>query len=369
MKKIFYISEIGPTSTSVGLWKKIKMQINFFEQNRMKVKFCDVSYNNPSLLHKIVRRIPFTAINKWPKDISEILNYDCIYIRYSYCDFQLIRLLHNVKRLNPNVKVIVEIPTYPYDKETTFSLKMFLVNFKDKWNRHFLKNYVDRILTFSQDEFIFKIPTIQLSNVINFDLITPKIVTKQNNQIINILSVATMTFWHGYDRIIEGLNEYYNRENGRRKIVYHVVGEGKVVEFYKELVKKYNLEGNVIFYGKKVGIELDRIYDLCEIGMDAMGRHRSGIYYNSSLKGKEYGAKGLPIVSGVTTEIDSYTTYPYYMRIPADDSPVPIKKIIAFYDYIYCEDREIIINTVREFNKTKFNINSSWKNVIELINE
>lgn len=35
-----------------------------------------------------------------------------------------------------------------------------------------------------------------------------------------------------------------------------------------------------------------------------MGRHRSGVSFNSSLKGKEYCAKGLIIVSGVKTELD-----------------------------------------------------------------
>ncbi|MFK5655764.1 hypothetical protein ACIA4K_04025 [Lactobacillus delbrueckii subsp. bulgaricus] len=60
----------------------------------------------------------------------------------------------------------------------------------------------------------------------------------------------------------------------------------------------------VSMVGKKEKEELDYYYNICDIGIDSMGRHRSNVYYNSSLKGKEYLAKGLPIVLGVTTELD-----------------------------------------------------------------
>ena len=62
-----------------------------------------------------------------------------------------------------------------------------------------------------------------------------------------------------------------------------------------------------------------------------MGRHRSGVFYNSSLKGKEYCAYGLVIVSGVRTELDNDATYKYYFRVPADDSPIDFNKVLDFY--------------------------------------
>jgi hypothetical protein len=49
---------------------------------------------------------------------------------------------------------------------------------------------------------------------------------------------------------------------------------------------------------------LNDIYNISDIAIDSLGRHRSNVMYNSTLKGKEYCAKGLPIVSGVKTEFD-----------------------------------------------------------------
>ena len=54
------------------------------------------------------------------------------------------------------------------------------------------------------------------------------------------------------------------------------------------------------------------------------------MYYNSSLKGKEYCAKGLIIVSGVETELDNSKDFDYYYRVPADDSALDFCSIIDF---------------------------------------
>ena len=57
----------------------------------------------------------------------------------------------------------MEIPTFPYDYEIeSYSLWPLLV--KDKIVRHFLHNYVDRIVTYSNDKVIWGIDTIQISN-------------------------------------------------------------------------------------------------------------------------------------------------------------------------------------------------------------
>ena len=77
----------------------------------------------------------------------------------------------------------------------------------------------------------------------------------------------------------------------------HIVGEGSPIEEYKRIVEKYEIAEHVIFYGLKTGRELDSIYDQCSIGVENLGFHRTGVYRASTLKAREYAAKGLPFIT------------------------------------------------------------------------
>lgn len=186
-----------------------------------------------------------------------------------------------------------------------------------------------------------------------------------------MISVADYNFWHGYDRLIKGMKNYYTSGNITKKVYYHIVGDGPSLHEYIKLVEKCKLNEYVMFEGKKYGSELDDIYDKCNLAIDALGRHRSKVYYNSSLKGKEYGAKGLPIVSGVKTDLDLLKDYKYYFRVPADDSDIIIEDIISFYNEVYensCEEE--IINNIRMYNKNMFDFSNAFKPVLlEISNE
>lgn len=371
MPKLLYITPAN--QDLVGIWKKIQMQINYFKSQQIEVDMLDVKrHGNNRILTEIIRRIPFTGIHKWKINEDLVTGRDYIYIRYEGCDFQFIRSIKKIKRLNSKIKIIVEIPTYPYDNEVKLSIRSLMVLLKDRWNRRKLHRYVDRILTFSNDEQIFRIPTIELSNAIDIKSIKPKNVT-EDTETINLIAVANYAHWHGYDRFIKGMHNYYNNKDEQKKtnIVLHLVGEGKEILEYRSLVNKYNLQKNVVFYGRKEGNELDEIYNHCDIGIDALGRHRSNIFYNSTLKGKEYGAKGLPIISGVKTELDYDEKYKYYTRVPADESPIEMEQVISFYNQIYNtgDSKENIIFNIRKYTEDNFDISVSLKKVVDYLRE
>lgn len=127
------------------------------------------------------------------------------------------------------------------------------------------------------------------------------------------------------------MNNYYQSSKSQRQIQFQLVGDGPVLKEYEQLVKKYQLEDKVTFHGRIAFSDLNRFYQTADIGIDSLARHRSGVFYNSSLKGKEYLAKGLPIISGVKTELDS-ENLSFYYKIPNDDTPLDIEKVIEWYD-------------------------------------
>ena len=112
-----------------GISKKIKYQIHALAQCGMNVNTC--YYNLSSNGHrqwlvndkviadlgigvqaKIKKRIDFSAISQYAIENK----IDCIYIRYYHNANPF--TIHLVQELKKNgIKIILEIPTYPYDQE------------------------------------------------------------------------------------------------------------------------------------------------------------------------------------------------------------------------------------------------------------
>ena len=230
---------------------------------------------------------------------------------------------------------------------------------------------MDVVLTYSDDKEIFGIKTINISNGVDALSIFQAVrkYPHPEDGKIRFMACAKFSLWHGYDRAIEGLHQYLEKPDANRNIEIEMVGDGDAAESYRQLVKKYGLEEYVRFYGKKQGDELIRVYSLCDIGLDSMGRHRSGVYYNSSLKGKEYCAYGLMIVSGVETELDHADDFEYYYRIPADDSPVDFEKVLAFYQAKADSHKERMRETIMQYAIDHFSMEVVFQPVIDYISQ
>ncbi|OJF94676.1 glycosyltransferase [Alkalibacterium sp. 20] len=183
--------------------------------------------------------MPFTGINDWCIDKKIIKNCDIIYTRYASSDFQFVKFLKNVKRINPKIIILIEIPTYPYDFKISNTIGRLPIKTKDRLNRKRIHSYVDYVLTYSKDEKIFKINTLELSNFVNTELTLPKMPSKNTDTVINIIAVANFNYWHGYDRFLVGLYEYYkNNSDEKRKIVFHLIGDGEELIEMQKLCKE-----------------------------------------------------------------------------------------------------------------------------------
>lgn len=372
MKGIYFttmcdINDLNDTS-NLGIKEKIRKQINVFEKNGISIFFYCAHSNKK--YYKYYNRLPFYKDNfKLPVDV--IRKADFIYLRKpSTINMGFIELLKSVRKENSRIKILLEVPTYPYDKEIKGLIRLPL-KIKDRIACSKLCRYVDVVLTYSNDEEIFKIPTIRLSNGVDVKQIADSL---QNypclaDDKIRMMACAKFNLWHGYDRVIEGLNQYVQKTDSNKNIEIEFVGDGLFLNKYKEMVEKYQLQKYVVFHGKCQGTKLTEIYSKCVIGLDSMGRHRSGVYYNSSLKGKEYCAYGLVVVSGVETELDHDELFDYYLRVPANDSPVDFSEVINFYYDVTQEGERVneVKDRIRRYASEKFDMEVVFKPVIDYI--
>ena len=239
----------------------------------------------------------------------------------------------------------------------------------DVYYRKQLHNYVDYISTFyGGNETIFGIPTIVIPN--GFDFSTMSLVHEElPSDAVHIVAVSSMREWHGYERFLAGMKNYY-QQDGKRKIMLHLVGKGREYPKYESLTEEYHLSPYVVFHGAMHGETLDAVYEKCAIGIDSLARHRSGIHTLSSLKSREYGAKGIPMINSCKIDILE-DDFPYLLRVPADESPIDMEQVLAFYDRLYGEGRSRVQvgKEIRSYIEARSGMRETLRRVVETLNE
>lgn len=369
MKTLFFFSVVDFSNWKTdGICKKILMQVKAFRDMGYAVDFCytcngdtyiDSDSEKKCIGKKrglVIRKSVCNSVAQYIRD----KNYNAVYIRYCFAEESFISLLKSFK--NKSDKVVVEIPTYPYDKEFCNGLARKMLLLLDKCYRNKMHKYVDRIATFSEDKIIFNVPTIQIVNGIDFSKIKPRKVTEEKDT-INIIAVASMASWHGYDRLLEGLGKYY-LNNGGRRIRLHLVGDGEEVPNYINIIEKYGIQEYVDLHGNQSGEELDAIYDYCDLAVASLGIHRKGIYLSSELKTREYAAKGLPMITSCNIDVFPLLDCSFIHKVSEDDQALNIEGIVSFYDEIYAnKDKKAVVCEIREFAKKVCDISVTMKRV------
>ena len=230
----------------------------------------------------------------------------------------------------------MEIPTYPYDLEYKgFPWRARLGLYIDQLFRKQLASQIDAVITYSDYQEIFGQRTIQISNGVDFDTIPLIKKIHHRPDELHLIGVAEVHYWHGYDRLIHGLGEYYQRPNSI-SVYFHIAGGIGPSEMYDsthapgfhELIKKYHIEQYVIFHGQKMGKELDELFSLADFAIGSLARHRSHIDNIKTLKNREYAARGIPFIYSETD--DDFDNMPYILKAPADESAINIAGIINF---------------------------------------
>jgi len=341
--KLLYLAVQGIQEGS-GVSYKILSQIDAFRHNGIDVSFSYLSEENGFLTKRLFNDeviddvsqksyhtqkygYKYRYTNLYNKILQEGINI--IYIRYTHFANPLfIRFLSKLKR--KKIKVFLEIPTFPYDEEyVNIKFKQNLFLKVERLSRQFFRYYCDKIVTVSSDEKIFGTDTIIISNGINIDEISIK-KPKNKDTDIRLVGVANIRFWHGYDRVIKGLNDYYSNPNNKTKVYFDLIGDNQDSdsEMLRKLVKEYSLEKYVIFNGVIKMEHLDSFFDVADMAVGSLGIHRIGLKEASSIKSREYCAKGIPFIySGIDRDFDGKS---FVLKVADDDTNININSIVDF---------------------------------------
>ena len=359
MDSLFYFSFCDLNNSSSGISKKVNSQIKAFIKLGLNVYYSEYSKVSSevriSLDNKVIVR---KKINNYiPSFLKKIyllfsLFYNVIKIIKSNRIFNIyVRkgtfysplLVFLIGLLLKSRRIIVEIPTYPYISELDkYPIqKRTYLKILDWVARKFCYKKVYKIATFSDDDEIFGVSTIKISNGSDFEFIK-KHHNKRKNEVLNFTFVGSLEFWHGVDRFISSLKIY-----GINDVHFNIVGNGPMFTKILDIVNNDSYLSSVVtMHGNKFGSELLDIYTKTDIGVGSLGRHRTNLSSLQSLKNREYLMAGLPILYS-TRDNSLPVNLPFSYFCDSDESLIDIFKVKQWYDSLQVTN-EAISNYAKE---------------------
>lgn len=361
-----------------GVYGKIEMQKGAFDEAGL---ICDLkgSSSKDTLSMQVKKRLPFFSDGVRWGQIADPGSFDCYYIRKpDFISRDMLKWLAEIRRVNPSACVLLELPTYPYDGEG-MRLGVLPKLAKDKLHRGKLNKYLDRIVDLSRHDDIFGIPTLQIINGIDLSRTPRRKPSASKESELNVICTAAFSGWHGVDRFLAGLKEY-RCKGGSRRVRLHLLGAGPALASLKRQTEDSGLSDDVIFYGQCDRHEIDRVANACSLAIECLGIHRkfarprgtrsSPRSMSSSLKSREYLARGIPFVYAWPVDVIEDSPVDFCLRVPADDSPVNIASVVSFHDELYArESEQALIDRIRAYAESHVGMDTAMKNVIDYIKE
>ncbi len=255
-------------------------------------------------------RLASMHINRWQPDY--------IYLRYPLAN------RHTVDFVKRHKNIIVEYQSNQIEefKSNAFLYKQEIAHGKEFYaNIKAIAGGTRDILTYESELFQTALPGFVFPNgidVASYPLIEPT----GDNETIHVIYLSMFTqLWQGFDRIIDGIANYKDKD----KVMIHVIGN--VDDEYFQQIKQRDVARNFRFYGVLHKDEITGVINRCSVGIGALAIHRKGQKEVAALKLREYCARGIPFVFA-GNDPDFPRSLPFVHQYPLNDEPLDIAELV-----------------------------------------
>jgi len=264
--------------------------------------------------------------------------YDVLIIRYPHADIS--GLLVNKKYGH---KIISEHHT---DEESELKLiknhdQLYL---EYQYSRKYLKNILGVIGVTKEISKIQFEKSNNLYRTIGNGVLVDNIAFTQfalfDGEVLNIAFVASSfkAKWRGLDLIFKAFQGY----NENIKIVLKLIGHiSEDIQTEAKKINTLNKKVLIEYYGALKGKLLDKHLSECTIAFSNLALFRKNITEGSTLKAREYLARGLPFVYGYY-DFDIDETLPYVKRVNLQTENLNLVEIIEFAKNLKLEYSELM---------------------------
>ena len=160
--------------------------------------------------------------------------------------------------------------------------------------------------------------------------------------LLMLVGGTTDVDWHGIDFLVHGIDEY----TGPCKIFLHLAGHNAILKKYKS--------ANIIKHGYLTKDEVDKLCDMCHLALGTFAFERKGMKEASTLKMREYAARGIPVVFGhIDHDYKTLTEHGLAMQMKSMNSP-DFTEIVKFAEIVNHIDTG---TRIRNFAFSKMHMN------------
>lgn len=357
-------------AAGIGVYRKIMAQCRVFDK-AFGTTYCTTRHGGIAyLIHQdeVIEKRPTLSkmdFYECAKEWIEKYNQEQVYIRYNLGNKWLIDFVSWLKE--KHIKSLVEIHTFDNINEfSDLGLKI-----EDRFYGYQLSDYYDTCVGYDDRDSYRGMKVI--SQVNGVDLArnplskTTEFDGKYKNSCVMTV-VATLGIWGGYERLIKGLDEYY-KNGGNRDLTLNIIGSGREYDYYVSLINELGLGERVHMIGPvRSESTLNDYYDVTDIGVGLMGAYkRDDNEKGSSIKMREYCARGIPIIYGYN-DVGFSGDEEYLIRFPNNDSVIDINQVLALHDHVML-NRNAIANKMRKYIEERYTWDLILKPVIAYFNE
>ena len=284
------------------------------QRNRLtRLPGYDHTFIFPDLMHAARRAI-------------DLIHPDVIYLRYMPTFHSALTALRHFKA--GGGRLVLEYPTYPKEAENS---RFFLRRQVFRYTDHVLSRIhpmVDlyTLIGAQAGDTLDGRPAMNIVNGVDVDAFPPHL-PNATDPTVRLLALASMSGWHGYDRILRSLAAYRGDADVRMEFAGGD-GDGSLAA-WQALAGELGLTDRVTFHGPLYGSALDQLIAHCDVGVGSLGMYRYGLAQGMTLKLREYMARGLPFVSAVEDPALPADT-DFALRVPNDDTPIDMEAVVAF---------------------------------------
>jgi len=288
--------------------------------------------------------------------------YDFVWLRMPYTNLATALFLQRIRRAAPRCKIILEYGTYPYRNELSPRMRLhYDLNLPAEKLAH---RAADFIVTYSGQTSLDGVPVIPIGNGIEvnrYSIVQKKTLADP----ISFISVSSLKPAHACERFLEGMARYRDNPAARR-VHFHIVGDGPERPMLEALVRARGLGGSVTFHGFRHGAELDALYNQCHVAVSSLGFHRVGVKACSSLKNREYLAKGMPLILS-TPDLDLADDLPHVRYEPVNEAPIDLAGVVSFAERLYASPD--LHERIRTSSENTISWNTKMKTVLSYLSD
>jgi glycosyltransferase involved in cell wall biosynthesis len=285
------------------------------------------------LLRRVWTRLPgydhtliFMDLMAAVRKALRLIPVDVLYLRYMPTFTGALRTVRALKKRGG--RLVLEYPTYPREAENSrFFVRRQVFRHTDRVLAR-IHPLVDlyTLIGAPCDGTLDGRPAMNILNGVNLNAFPPH-TPNAASATVRLLALASMSGWHGYDRLLQSLAAYKGDADVR---VEFVGGDGDgSLKTWRAMATELGLDSRVTFSGPLYGAELDRLIASCDVGIGSLGMYRYGIQHSMTLKLREFMARGLPFITA-TDDPALPAEAEYALRVSNDDSPISMEEVVAF---------------------------------------